>query len=179
MWNLPVAKQIARALEPLKPYWSEDPIKMNNIPALKEYGASTTIPVCASETMGPRSAFRDLLEAQATSVVMLDLGWCGGLSEARKIAAMAEAYQRPIAPHDCTGPVVLVASLHLSLHAPNTLFQEVVRAFLAGYYRELVTELPVVTQGYAAPMTGAGLGTKLLPGLTQRPDAIIRRSDLT
>ncbi len=179
MWNLPVAKQIARALEPLKPYWSEDPIKMNNIPALKEYGASTTIPVCASETMGPRSAFRDLLEAQATSVVMLDLGWCGGLSEARKIAAMAEAYQRPIAPHDCTGPVVLVASLHLSLHAPNTLFQEVVRAFLAGYYRELVTELPVVTQGYAAPMTGAGLGTKLLPGLTQRPDAIIRRSDLS
>lgn len=151
---------------------------MNNIPALRDYAASTKIPVCASETMGPRSAFRDLLEAQATSVVMLDLGWCGGISEARKIAAMAETYNRPIAPHDCTGPVVLAASLHLSLHAPNTLFQEVVRAFLAGYYQELVTDLPVVSNGFAAPMTGPGLGTKLQPGLFTRPDAIIRRSDL-
>ncbi len=179
MWNLPAAKQIAQALQPLRPYWSEDPIKMNNIAALKEYANSTTIPVCASETMGPRSVFRDLLEAQATSIVMLDLGWVGGISEARKIAAMAEAYQRPIAPHDCTGPVVLVASLHLSLHAPNTLFQEVVRAFLAGYYQELVTDLPVVQAGHALPMMGPGLGTRLQPGLMQRPDAIVRRSDLT
>jgi L-alanine-DL-glutamate epimerase-like enolase superfamily enzyme len=178
MWNLPTAKRIAHALEPLRPFWSEDPIRMNNVAALRDYAAATTIPVCASETMGPMSAFRDLLEAQATSVVMLDLGWCGGLSEARKIAALAAAYQRPIAPHDCTGPVVLAASLHLSLHAPNTLYQEVVRAFLSGYYRELVTELPVVKAGQAYPMTGAGLGTKLQPSVRLREDAIIRRSAL-
>jgi galactonate dehydratase len=178
MWNLPAAKRIAKALEPMKPFWAEDPIKMNNIANLREYADATTIPVCASETMGPLTGFRDLLAAGATSVVMLDLGWCGGLSEARKIAALAAAYQRPIAPHDCTGPVVLAASLHLSLHAPNTLYQEVVRAFLWGYYRDLVTELPVVKQGLAYPMSGAGLGTKLHPGVRARPDAIVRRSDL-
>jgi L-alanine-DL-glutamate epimerase-like enolase superfamily enzyme len=176
MWNLPTAKRIAAALEPLRPFWAEDPIKMNNVAALREYAMATSIPVCASETMGPLTAFRDLLEAQATAVVMLDLGWCGGISEARKIAALAAAYQRPIAPHDCTGPVVLVASLHLSLHAANTLYQEVVRAFLWGYYRDLVTELPLVKDGFAYPMSGAGLGTRLLPAVRARADAVIRRS---
>ena len=60
---------------------------------------------------------------------MLDLAWCGGLSEARKIAAMAEAWKLPIAPHDCTGPVVLAASTHLSLNAPNALIQELSAPF--------------------------------------------------
>ena len=67
-------------------------------------------------------------------IVMLDISWCGGISEARKIASMAEAWKLPVAPHDCTGPVVLAASTHLSLNAPNALVQESVRAF----YRHLV-----------------------------------------
>ena len=75
-------------------------------------------------------------------VVMLDISWCGGLSEARKIAAMAEAWHLPVAPHDCTGPVVLAASTHLSLNAPNALVQESVRAFYRTWYRDLVTALP-------------------------------------
>ena len=67
----------------------------------------------ASETLATRWGFRDLLETGAAGVVMLDLSWCGGLSEARKIASMAEAWHLPVAPHDCTGPVVLCASTHL------------------------------------------------------------------
>jgi hypothetical protein len=66
------------------------------------------------------------------------------LSEARKIAAMAEAWHLPVAPHDCTGPVVLAASTHLSLNAPNALVQESVRAFYRTWYRDLVTALPEV-----------------------------------
>jgi len=62
------------------------------------------------------------------------------------------------------------------LHAPNTLYQEVVRAFLWGYYRDLVTELPLVRDGLAYPMTEPGLGTRLLPAVRARADAIIRRS---
>ena len=68
---------------------------------------SRPAPICASETLGSRWAFRDLLETGAAGIVMLDIAWCGGLSEARKIAAMAEAWHLPVAPHDCTGPVVL------------------------------------------------------------------------
>lgn len=131
MWDLNSALRIARALEEYRPFWSEDPIKMDAGATLADYRRGTRIPVCGSETLSGRAAFRDLLEAQALDIVMLDLSWCGGLSEAKKIATLAETYQRPVAPHDCTGPVVLTASLHLSLNIPNALMQEVVRAYLS------------------------------------------------
>lgn len=102
---------------------------MDSLASLRRYAAVSPAPVCASETLASRWAFRDLLETEAAGVIMLDLSWCGGLSEARKIAAMAEAWHLSIAPHDCTGPVVLTASTHLSLNAPNALIQESVRAY--------------------------------------------------
>jgi L-alanine-DL-glutamate epimerase-like enolase superfamily enzyme len=98
------------------------------------------------------------------------------VSEARKIAAMAEAWHRPIAPHDCTGPVVLCASIHLALHAPNAVIQEVVRAYLSGWYRDVVTDLPVVADGTITVPDGAGLGLRLLPDLKKSKDAEVRRS---
>ena len=64
------------------------------------------MPICAERDAGHAQRFRELFERNAVGVVMLDLSWVGGLSEARKIAAMAEAYHLPVAPHDCTGPVV-------------------------------------------------------------------------
>jgi galactonate dehydratase len=105
---------------------------------------------------------------------MLDLAWCGGLTEGRKIAALAEAYAKPLAPHDCTGPVTLMAGLHLALHAPTAVFQEVVRATLATWYRDLVTELPVIVGGVVRAPTAPGLGTALLPELRRREDAVVR-----
>ncbi len=176
LWNFPSALRIARGLEEYDPFWIEDPIKMTDMASLAELARATRVPVCASETLATRSSFRELLSAQAASVVMLDLSWCGGLSEARRIAHLAEAWSRPIAPHDCTGPVVLVASLHLALHASNALMQEVVRAYLSSWYRDLVTNLPRIERGFALPMTGPGLGTRLLPDLRARPDCTIRRS---
>ena len=176
LWNLPAAVRIADALAEYNIYWSEDPIKMVNVEALADYRRRVRIPVCASETLATRHAFRDLLARQAVDYVMLDLGWCGGLSEAKKIATLAESWLRPIAPHDCVGPVVLIASLHLALNAPNALFQEVVRAYYTGWYKELVTELPRIENGEAYAMSGPGLGTSLLPGLKQRPGVTVQRS---
>ena len=179
LWNLPAAVKIARALEEFDVYWSEDPVKMVNFDVLADYRRRVRIPVCASETLATRHAFRELLAKQAVDYVMLDLGWCGGLSEGKKIAELAESWLRPIAPHDCVGPVVLVASLHLALNAPNALFQEVVRAYYTGYYRDLVTDLPRIENGEAHAMTGPGLGTALLPGLKQRPGVVVKRSTWT
>ncbi|MBM3489460.1 MAG: mandelate racemase/muconate lactonizing enzyme family protein [Alphaproteobacteria bacterium] len=178
MWNLTAAKTIARALEPFEPFWYEDPIKMDSLGSLAEYARSTRIPVTASETLGGRGPFRQLLELNAVGYVMLDLSWVGGLSEARKIAAMAEAWHLPVAPHDCTGPVVLTASVHLSQNATNGVIQEVVRAFYYGWYRELVTGLPPLENGYIRAPDGPGLGIKLLPDLKQRKDARVRISKL-
>src|SRR5690606_21323997 len=110
----------------------------------------------------------------AVGICMLDLSWCGGVSEAKKIATMAEAWHLPVAPHDCTGPVVLTASTHLSCNVPNALVQESVRAFYTGWYTEIVTALPKVENGMIAPPEGPGLGMDLLPDITSRPDAIVR-----
>jgi galactonate dehydratase len=178
MWNTTAALAIARELKTFKPYWSEDPIKMDSVQALADYRRHSGIPVCGSETLAGRGAFRDLLVADALDVVMMDLSWCGGISEAKKIATLAEAWQKPVAPHDCTGPVVLMASLHLAFASPNAIFQEVVRAFLSTFYRDLVTELPVLRQGLLDAPHAPGLGTQLAPGLKQRADAVSRRTGL-
>jgi galactonate dehydratase len=178
LWSLPAAIRIGQELAPLRPYWAEDPIRLESAASLADYRARTGLPVCASEVLATRMGFRPFLEEDAVDYVMLDLSWCGGLTEARKIASLAEAYQRPVAPHDCTGPVVLTASVHFALHAPNCLMQEVVRAYLAGWYRDVVTALPDVMEGYARPPDGVGLGLALQPAIRQRPDATVQRSSI-
>ena len=176
LWNLTGAKQVFRAAEPYNPFWFEDPVKMNNLDAVAELAQFTRIPITASETLSTRFAFRELMAKKAAGIVMLDLAWCGGLSEAKKIATMAEAHHLPVAPHDCTGPITLISSIHLSLNCPNALIQETVRAYYTGWYKELVTDLPRIEKGYVYPMTKPGLGTKLLPDITKRKDAIVRRT---
>ncbi|THV12397.1 mandelate racemase/muconate lactonizing enzyme family protein [Rhizobium rhizophilum] len=174
MWQLLPAMQIAKALTPYQTFWHEDPIKMDSLSSLTRYAAVSPAPISASETLGSRFAFRDLLETGSAGVVMLDISWCGGLSEARKIAAMAEAWHLPVAPHDCTGPVVLCASTHLSLNAPNALVQESVRAFYKTWYRDLVTALPEVKNGMITVPPGPGLGLELNPDL-ERVFTVSRR----
>ena len=163
LWTPPAAERVLRALAEIEPFWVEDPIKMVNADLLADLRSRTGVPICASETLATRRGFREFLQANAVDVVMLDLSWCGGIGEAKKIATLAEAWGRPVAPHDCTGPVVLTASVHLSLNCPNTLVQETVRAFTTGWYREVLTNLPDIRDGFVYPMTGPGLGTKLQP----------------
>lgn len=179
MWQLLPAIEIARALEPFDTFWHEDPIKMDSLSSLKRYAAASRAPIAASETLGSRFAFRDLIETGAAGIFNLDISWCGGLSEARKIASMAETWHLPIAPHDCTGPVVLCASTHLSLNAPNALIQESVRAFYKTWYRDLVTALPEVRKGCITVPPGPGLGMELNPELDRTFTTFRRTSDAT
>ncbi|WP_047154699.1 mandelate racemase/muconate lactonizing enzyme family protein [Aneurinibacillus tyrosinisolvens] len=178
LWDLRTAKQIAHALEDFQPFWYEDPIKMDNLDALKEFARSTRIPTAASETLGTRWAFREVMEKQAAGVIIFDPTWTGGISESKKIISMAEAYQLPIATHDCVGPVSFAVDVHLSINAPNVLVQEVVRAFYTDWYRELVTEVPLVKDGYVYPLNGPGLGTMLRPEVFKRSDLQRRESQL-
>jgi L-alanine-DL-glutamate epimerase-like enolase superfamily enzyme len=174
LWSLPMAQRLARALGPFDTYWHEDPLRLDNLADLKAYAEHSKAWVCASETLAYTHSFREYLETGVAGVAMLDLSWCGGLSEARKIAALAEAWHVPVAPHDCTGPVVYAASCHFSLHARNALIQESVRAFYTGWYTELVTELPPITKGEVTVNMKPGLGLDLLPGLDRRQDASVR-----
>jgi galactonate dehydratase len=178
LWNLPTAKRIFEALEPYNPYWFEDPIRPDNIEALAELARSTRVPIAVSETLSTRSSFRELLINDAAGIAMVDVSWCGGISEARKIANLAEAFSRPVMFHDCTGPVVYAASTHLSMNATNALVQESVRAFYTGWYTELVTALPPITHGRITPPPGAGIGTELLPRFRDRVDVTVLSSAL-
>lgn len=168
MWQLLPAMKIARELAAFQTFWHEDPIKMDSLGSLKRYAEASAAPVCASETLGTRWAFRDLLETGAAGVVMLDLAWCGGVSEARKIAAMAETWHLPVAPHDCTGPVVFAASTHLSLNAPNALVQESVRAFYKGWYPEVMAGVPNVAEGFVSVDDTPGHGCELRSDIDER-----------
>jgi galactonate dehydratase len=177
LWGQHAATRICRALEDYDVFWAEDPIaKMDDAQALADLRRQTRVPICGSETLGGLRAFRELLAADALDVVMLDLSWCGGLTIGRKVAAFAEAYAKPLAPHDCTGPVVLTAGLHLAAHAPTAIYQEVVRASLSTWYGDLVTELPLIHKGQAQAPSAPGLGTRLHPQLRQRDDLHVRLS---
>jgi L-alanine-DL-glutamate epimerase-like enolase superfamily enzyme len=164
LWQLPAAQRIARALADYDTFWHEDPVRMDSLETLKAYAPHSRAPICASETLAYGHAFRDYFATGVAGIAMLDLSWCGGLSEARKIAGMAEAWHVPVAPHDCTGPVVYMASCHFSLHARNALIQESVRAFYTGWYRELVTELPRVENGEVTITDAPGLGIETPAG---------------
>jgi L-alanine-DL-glutamate epimerase-like enolase superfamily enzyme len=163
LWTPLAAERVLSALKQYDPFWVEDPIKMTNADLLAGLRRRTGVPICASETLAGRRAFREFLQADAVDVVMLDLSWCGGIGEAKKIATLAESFGRPVAPHDCTGPVVLGASCHLSLNCPNTLVQETVRAFTTGWYREVMTALPDIRDGFVYPSDAPGLGMALQP----------------
>ena len=178
LWQLLPAMTIAKALAPFATFWHEDPIKMDSLASLARYAAASPAPICASETLGSIFAFRDLLETGAAGVIMFDIAWCGGISEARKIAAMAEAWRLSVAPHDCTGPVVFAASTHLSLHAPNALVQESVRAYYRTWYRDLVAGLPEVSGGEISVARRPGHGVELHSDLAKRHSVEIRTTAL-
>ena len=91
---------------------------------------------------------------------------------------MAEAFHLPLAPHDCTGPIVFTASCHLSLNAPNAVFQESVRALYTGWYKDVVEALPPINNGYLSVPLGNGLGTKLKSELCEREDYKVMISEL-
>jgi L-alanine-DL-glutamate epimerase-like enolase superfamily enzyme len=98
-WNVTSAIRIAHALEPYRPMWLEDMLMPGNYLQYRELAAATSLPLIAGERMAGKLQFEQLLESRAVKYVMFDLTWCGGLTEARKIAGMADAFELPIAPH--------------------------------------------------------------------------------
>jgi galactonate dehydratase len=176
LWDVPMAKKIVRALEPLAPRWVEDPVRSDDADGLAAVAAASSVPIAAGETLAGLRAFRRLAERRAVDVVIFDPTWCGGIGEARKIAAIAEAYELPVASHDCTGPVGLGVGAHLSVALPNALVQETVRAVYSDWYAELAETLPPVAGGRIAPAPGPGHGVALRPELRERADAVVRSS---
>ncbi len=181
MWNRPMATRIARELEQFKPLWVEDPVKMDHMDSIGEVARATRSPIAVGETRGLMADYRYLLDLNALSLVIMDMAWCGGVSEARKIANLASTYHTPVAFHDCSGPVVLTVSTHLALHSQNCFLQEMVRAFYFGWYGDVVDGLPLLENGQLTVGDTPGNGIELRASVLERADCrrrITTASDL-
>jgi len=177
-WNLPCAVKIARALEPFEPLWLEEMLPQDNLAAYRELASRTPLPLTLSERLMTRWGFRELLENRAASVVMPDICWCGGISEAKKIATMAETWYLPVAPHNCGGPILHYASAHLAANLPNLYILETVRRHYLDEYAGLTTAMLTPRNGELPLPSGPGLGVDLAPDIAARPGVIVERIEL-
>ncbi len=118
------AIDFCRTLAPYRPYFIEEPVPPENVDAMVEVRRASPVPIATGERLVTRYEFRQVLEKQACHVIQPDLCHCGGLWEAKKIAAMAETYYVGVAPHNPLGPVANAAALHFALSTPNFLIQE-------------------------------------------------------
>jgi galactonate dehydratase len=174
-WNLPCAKRIAQALEPLEPMWLEEMLPQDNLRAYAELARTTRLPLTISERLMTRYGFRELMENQAAAIIMPDISWCGGISEAKKIATMAETWFLPVAPHNCGGPVLHFASAHLAANLTNLQILETVRRHYLDEYRGLLTADLVVEGGVLPLPPGPGLGVELASGVMERENVAVER----
>ena len=120
----PLAKQLAKALEPLGLLFIEEPLLSENPEGLRQIAELVSTPIALGERLYSRWDFKPFFEAGAVDIIQPDLSHAGGILECRKIAAMAEAYDVAVAPHCPLGPLALASCLQLAACTPNVAIQE-------------------------------------------------------
>jgi galactonate dehydratase len=145
------------ALAPGRPMFVEEPLPPGETEGLKAVAAHTKVPLATGERLVDRTEFADLLAARVVSIVQPDICHCGGLLEAKKIAAMAEAFSVGVAPHNPLGPIAGVAALHFAVSTPNHVIQEEMVGAVPWYFE--VVEGPIkLIDGFWQIPVAPGLG---------------------
>ncbi len=157
------ATRLGRALAPYDMMWLEDPIPAGNLKALAKVRSEVPVPICAGEVLETRYGFREMMEAQAADVIMPDLARAGGILEMTRIAALADTYYVPIAPHNMMGPVATMASIHMCACTPNFLILEYQMGDVP--WRDDLLDVPLPLEGaHLSLPIGPGLGVRLNHG---------------
>jgi galactonate dehydratase len=154
------AGRVAQQLEQFNIAWMEEPILYDNIEAMAEFARSVNVPVSTGEQLYNRWEFRPLLATNTVRMIQPDICHCGGFSETRKIANMAETYYVPVAPHNSNGPISTLASLHLDMSIPNAFMQEIFVSFIERY-QEVLTNPIDISDGHATVPSGPGWGADI------------------
>ena len=154
------AIEMARRLKPFDPFFYEEPVPPENFDALATVARAIEIPVATGERLTTKFLFRELLVRQAADIIQPDLCHAGGLTEVKKIAAMAEASYVRVAPHNATGPVGTAAAVQLDACIPNFLIQEYF-VTQASWIDEVVQGAPRAVRGEIAVPDRPGLGVEL------------------
>jgi galactonate dehydratase len=155
--SLANALEFCRVLAPYRPYFVEEPVPPENVDVMAEVRRMSPVPIATGERRVTRYEFRELLEKQACHVIQPDLCHCGGLWEAKKIAAMAEVYTMGVAPHNPLGPIANAVALHFDLSTPNFLIQEDMLSDVPWRW-EVVRHSLRSEGGYWLPSDAPGLG---------------------
>jgi galactonate dehydratase len=158
--SLANAVEFCRVLAPYRPLFVEEPVAPENVDVMAEVRKLSPVPIATGERLVTRFQFRTVLEKQACHVIQPDLCHCGGLLEAKKIAAMAETYYVGVAPHNPLGPVANAAALHFALSTPNFLIQEDMLADVPWRW-EVVRHNLETRDGYWLPSETPGLGLEV------------------
>ncbi len=151
------AIRVADYLEPYHPFWFEEPVPPENIDEMARVAAHTSIPIASGERLVTKYEFSQLIEKKAAQIIQLDVGQCGGILEAKKIASIAEAHYAMIAPHMACGPIAASAAIQVDTCSPNFLIQEANQGPL---HKTIFKEPLVFENGYIIPPTGPGLGVE-------------------
>jgi L-alanine-DL-glutamate epimerase-like enolase superfamily enzyme len=172
-WNLPASLQIARSLEPYGIMYLEDPMLPDNLEAYAILARETSIPLCVSERLASRFRFRELFEARAVDVIMYDVTWCGGISEAKKISDMADTYKIPTSPHTGGGPILWYSSIHTATAVNNFYIMESVFHLYNDLYPHFLENVPVPVDGYVTAPEAPGLGLEVREEPFRNGDAVV------
>lgn len=176
-FQLPMALRIADALREARPLWLEDVVRMDCIDTIRTFRERCGLPLAVSEMMIGAEDYRLVLEKRATDYVMIDPTWVGGISQTLKLADLAQHHNLPVVMHDCTGPLTLLAGVHVGIARANVAWQETLRAHLRLRYPQLVDALPTIEAGRMLAPTEPGLGAKWLDGCFAK-SADLRVSEL-
>ncbi len=155
-----MAIRYCHAFEPYGLLFFEEPCPSEDVQATAQVTANSRIPIATGERLVGRAQFRELIAGRACHVVQPDLSHCGGLWEARKIAAFAETYSMSIAPHNPNGPIALSAAVHFALATPNWTIQEMITDDVP-WRGEVLRQALEVKGGFAAVPTRPGLGIEV------------------
>lgn len=163
-FNPATAIEMINAIAPYAPSWFEEPVPPENLPALKKVAdavAPLGIPIATGERIHTLYEYRELFELGAADIIQPDITHLGGLGNAKKLAAWADAYYMLIAPHNVGGPVSTAAALHLAACTPNFKVQEHFNDFCEPYVKTCAPGLPDVVDGAFPLPSGPGLGLTL------------------
>lgn len=161
------ARQAIAAMAAYHLFWIEEPFPLDDPPLLARLRTGLPTRLAGGEQLCGRAAFRPLLEAGAFDVLMPDVKWIGGILEAKKVAAMAEAYEVAVAPHNMSGPVSTAASVQLAATLPNFLILEYCWG-VTPWRDALVMGTEVVAAGQIPLSTRPGLGIALDRAILRR-----------
>jgi len=162
------AIKIARRMEEYNIFWFEEPVPAEDIEGSAAVAAAIDTPVAAGENEFTRYGFRDLILGKAIDIAQPDVTWCGGITEAKKIAAMASAWNIICVPHSFSSAIALVANLHFSASIPNSLFQEFDRNYNPLRENLLTEPIRINKDGYIKLPDKPGLGVELDESVVRR-----------